>query len=139
MTIRTYLTISYLIVVILMASGMWITAHRLAAKLSATSLKSAQQGAERTIARTSQIAEDILTTYGETLVDSRVAGVSKGLALRLKGRDLTNYAALRQDPDLRSLATQKIEPPRKIDPEAQESQGNTAPTNRPPSWLFHGL
>ena len=91
---------------------------------------------KRTIARTSQIAEDILTTYGETLVDSRVAGVSKGLALHLKGRDLTNYAALRQDPNLRGLATQKIEPPRKIDHGAQDSQGNTAPTNQLQAGFF---
>jgi len=135
-TIRTYLTVSYLLVVMLMALGMWLTAQHLATSLSATNLKSAQQGAERTIARTSQIAADILTTYGETLVDSRVAGVSKGLALRLKGRDLTNYAALRRDPGLRDLATQKIEPPSKIDPGAEGDKRSTAPNNQLQAGFF---
>jgi class 3 adenylate cyclase/HAMP domain-containing protein len=126
MTIRFYLTISYLIVVILMAAGMWVTANRLAAKLSATNLESARQGVQRTIACTNQVAQDILTTYGEALVDNKVAGVSRGLALCLRGKNLVNYAALRQDPALRILATQKIEPPRKADP---EREGSTGPTN----------
>ncbi len=136
MTIRTYLIISYIVVIILMALGMWLTAHRLAAELSTTNLKSAQQGARRTIDRTSQIAADILTAYGESLVDSRVAGVARGLALRLKGRDLTNYAALRRDQELRALATQKIEPPKKIDAGAEGNKRSSAPNNQLQAGFF---
>ena len=80
MTIRTYLTLSYLFLIILMALGMWFTAHRLADKLTHDSLQNAQRGVQRTITSTSRIAEEVLTTYGEALVDSRVAGMSRGLA-----------------------------------------------------------
>jgi class 3 adenylate cyclase len=111
MTIRVYLTATYLGLVILMALGMWLTAHHLADNLTATGLKNAQAGVQRTVAATSLIAEKVLTTYGEALVDSKVAGVSKGLAMRLRDRDLKDYAALRQDPVLRRLATQKIDTP----------------------------
>ena len=111
MTIRTYLTLSYLFLIILMALGMWFTAHRLADKLTHDSLQNAQRGVQRTITSTSRIAEEVLTTYGEALVDSRVAGMSRGLAQRLKKRDLKNYAALRQDPDLRRIINQKIDTP----------------------------
>jgi len=111
MTIRRYLTASYLILVILMTLGMWFTAHRLARKLTTTGLKNANQGAKRSIEATSRIAEEVLTTYGEALVDNKVEGLSKGLAFRLKGRDLRDYDALRRDPILRRMATQKIDTP----------------------------
>ena len=111
MTIRTYLTLSYLLLIILMALGMWFTAHSLANKLTQDSLQNSRRGVERTITATSQIAEEVLTTYGEALVDSRVAGMGRGLANRLKGRDLKDYAALRRDPDLRRLINQKIDTP----------------------------
>jgi class 3 adenylate cyclase len=111
MTIRTYLTLSYLFLIILMGLGMWFTAHRLADQLTRDSLQNAQRGVQRTITSTSHIAEEVLTTYGEALVDSRVAGMSRGLVQRLKGRDLKNYAALRQDPDLRRIINQKIDTP----------------------------
>ena len=112
MTIRTYITLSYLLLIILMALGMWFTAHSLANKLTQHSLHNSRQGVERTVTATSQIAEEVLTTYGEALVDSRVVGVSRGLANRLKGRDLKDYAALRRDPDLRRVVNQKITPPK---------------------------
>ena len=111
MTIRTYITLSYLLLIILMALGMWFTAHSLATRLTQDSLQNSRRGVERTIAATSQIAEEVLTTYGEALVDSRVAGLGRGLANRLKGRDLKDYAALRRDPDLRRLVNQKIDTP----------------------------
>jgi hypothetical protein len=38
-------------------------------------------------------------------------GWARGLANRLKGRDLKDYAALRRDPDLRRLVNQKIDTP----------------------------
>ncbi len=111
MTIRRYLTASYLILVILMTLGMWFTAHRLARKLTTTGLKNANRDAQRSIEATSRIAEEVLTTYGEALVDNKVEGLSKGLALRLRGRNLKDYAALRRDPILRRMATQKIYTP----------------------------
>jgi HAMP domain-containing protein len=111
MTIRTYLTLSYLLLIVLMALGMWFTAQNLANRLTQDSLQNARRGVERTIAATNQIAEEVLTTYGEALVDSRVAGMSRGLANRLKGRDLKDYAALRRDPDLRRLVNRKIDTP----------------------------
>jgi hypothetical protein len=111
MTIRTHLTLSYLLLIILMALGMWFTAQHLADKLTQESLQNARQGVARTIGATSRIAEEVLTTYGEALVDSRVAGMGRGLTNRLQGRDLKDYAALRRDPDLRRLINQKIDTP----------------------------
>jgi hypothetical protein len=111
MTIRSYLTLSYLLLIILMTGGMWFTAQRLAETLTQESLQNARQGVARTIAATSKIAEEVLITYGETLVDSRVASMSRGLANRLKGRDLKDYAALRRDPALRRLISRKIDTP----------------------------
>jgi class 3 adenylate cyclase/HAMP domain-containing protein len=111
MTIRTYLTLSYLLLIILMGLGMWFTAHRLADQLARDSLENAQRGVQRTISSTTRIAEEVLTTYGEALVDSRVAAMSRGLANRLQGRDLKHYAALRQDPDLRRIINLKIDTP----------------------------
>lgn len=111
MTIRTYLTLSYLLLIVLMALGLWFNAHRLADRLTQDSLRNAQLGVQRTIAATSRIAEEVLTTYGEALVDSRVDGMTKGLAQRFKGKDLRNYAALRRDPALRRFVNVKIDTP----------------------------
>ena len=80
-------------------------------KLTTTGLKNANRGAQRSIEATSRIAEEVLTTYGEALVDNKVEGLSKGLALRMRGRNLRDYHALRRDPILRRMATQKIETP----------------------------
>lgn len=111
MTIRTYLTLSYLLLIILMALRMWFTAHSLADRITQDSLQNAQRGAQRTTTATSRIAEDILTTYGEVLVDSRVVGLSRGLAQRLQGQDLKDYSALRRAPDLRRMVNLKIDTP----------------------------
>ena len=56
-----------------------------------------------------------------------MSGGAKGLALRLKARNLSNYAALRQVRELRSLDTQKIEPPGKFNPELQKVHVNRSP------------
>lgn len=111
MTIRNYLIVSYLALILLMTLGMWGMADRLSKRLTAQSLANAERGAQRTIDATYRIAEKVLTTYGQWLVESKVEGVARGLAFRLKDRDLADYGKLRQDEVLRRMATQEIQTP----------------------------
>ena len=111
MSIRTYLTLSYLGLIILLTSGMWVMGDRLSARVAAQNLATAQKGSQKTIAANYRISEDLLTLYGQKIVEMKVEGVVKGLALRLKGRDIHDYARLRQDDSLRQTATQGIDTP----------------------------
>ncbi len=111
MSIRVYLVGSYLALVLLLVGGLWVMGYQVTGRLTQTSQENAEKGAQRTIAVTSQIAENLLTVYGEKIVTMKVQGVARGLALRLKGMDLTDYAKLRQNDTLRRVATQGISTP----------------------------
>ena len=111
MSIRTYLTLSYLGLIILLTGGMWVMGDRLSDRVSAQNLATAQKGSQKTIAANYQISEDLLTQYGQKIVEMKVEGVVKGLALRLKDRDIHDYARLREDDELRKTATQGIDTP----------------------------
>ncbi len=111
MSIRTYLTLSYAGMILLLILGMWVMSDHLAAQLAANNLATAQKGSQRTIAATYKIAEDVLTVYGEKMVQMKVEGVAKGLGLLMKGKDLHNYAQLRADEVIRKSATQGIQTP----------------------------
>ncbi|MFI5331899.1 MAG: adenylate/guanylate cyclase domain-containing protein [Desulfobaccales bacterium] len=111
MSIRTYLTLSYLGLIILLTGGMWVMGDRLSDRVAAQNLATAQKGSQKTIAANYQISEDLLTLYGQKIVELKVEGVVKGLALRLKNRDIHDYASLREDNELRKTATQGIDTP----------------------------
>lgn len=84
---------------------------QLSARVAAQNLATAQKGSQKTIAANYQISENLLTLYGQRIVEMKVEGVAKGLALRLKNRDILDYARLRQDDTLRQTATQGIDTP----------------------------
>jgi class 3 adenylate cyclase len=111
MSIRIYLGLSYLVLILLLSAGMWGLADYLAHRLTTQSLTNAQRGAQGIVDKSYQISEKVLTVMGERLVELRVEGVAKGLAYRLKDRDTSNYAKLREDEGLRKLATQPIQTP----------------------------
>ena len=109
-----------------MGLGMWLTAQRVATKISTISLKSAQRGLQQTSPSPANHIRDSHQVRGHPGGQQGVRG-AKGLALRLKARDLSNYEAPRQDWELRSLDTQKIEPPGKFNPELQKVHVNRSP------------
>ncbi len=111
MSIRTYLIISNLVLIILLVLGMLGMSDYLARRLTNQNLANAQRGAQKTIEATYQIAEKVLTVYGQRLVERDVEGAAKALAFRLKDRDLSDYAKLRQDEAIRRIATRESQTP----------------------------
>ncbi|MHB8066826.1 MAG: adenylate/guanylate cyclase domain-containing protein [Desulfobaccales bacterium] len=111
MSIRTYLILSNLVLIILLIFGMMGMARQLSERLTKQSLANAERGSRKNIEASYKIAENVLSVYGQRLVERDVEGAAKALAFRLTGRDLTDFGKLREDESLRRIATRDIETP----------------------------
>ena len=111
MGIRTYLILSNLVLIVLLIFGMLGMAEQLSQRLTKQSLANAERGSRKNIEASYKIAENVLSVYGQRLVERDVEGAAKALAFRLKGRDFTDYGKLREDESLRRIATRDIETP----------------------------
>lgn len=111
MSIRTYLILSNLALIILLVFGMLVMAGQLSQRLTKQSLANAERGSRKNIEASYKIAENVLSLYGQRLVERDVEGAAKALAFRLTNRDLTDYGKLREDESLRRIATRNIDTP----------------------------
>jgi len=107
MSIRTYLVLSYVALIIL-TLGLSEVFDRIAFKLAGRNLVIVQEALEGLTNANSQVSEEILTTYAEKMVEAKAEEVAKELAYLLGGRETYNYDQLRRDQRLRAIATQDI-------------------------------
>jgi class 3 adenylate cyclase/HAMP domain-containing protein len=108
MTIRTYLTLSYLALILLLTLGMWAISDRYLAKMTTRDLALAEEALLQATAANYQYAKQVLTQLGEYVVKDKAEDVARELAYVLKGIPTNDYTKLRQNPLFRKVAVQPI-------------------------------
>jgi class 3 adenylate cyclase len=108
MRLRTYLVLSYLAVILVMSVGMWAIFDRFMDRLTSRTLTLADTAANNVTAANGRVAEQVLTTMGEYVVQDKAEDVARELAHLLAGRKAYNYDQLRRDPKIRKVALQEI-------------------------------
>lgn len=108
MRIRTYLTLSYLGIVLLVTFGTLIIAEWIVQTLSDKNLLSAEDAVKSVTRANLQLSEDLLGLYGMRIVEMKAEEVADRLCHRLGGWPGYDYEQLRKDEQLRRLATQDI-------------------------------
>jgi len=111
MSIRSYLVLSYLALVLLITAGMLVGADLVGEKLRAQSLAFSENGVQQVVQANLRLSEEILKTYGEFSVEDIAEAVARELSYRLKGKKSYDYRTMRRDQTLRGTATQSIRTP----------------------------
>ena len=108
MRIRTYLTLSYLGIVLLVTFGTLILAEWIVETLAEKSVLSAEDAVNSLTTANLQLSEELLLMYGMRIVEMKADEVADRLSHRLGGKRDYDYENLRNDEQLRGLATQDI-------------------------------
>jgi HAMP domain-containing protein len=111
MSIRTQLLISYLVLISLLSLGMWAVDDRILSNLRENNLAFAEEGAVGITTANYRLAQEILTTYGQYIVEDKAADVATELSYDLGGKKTYNYEDLRRNKLLRKIAVQEIRTP----------------------------
>lgn len=108
MRIRTYLTLSYLGIVLLVTFGTLMLAEWIVETLAEKSVLSAEDTVNSLTTANLQLSEELLLMYGMRIVEMKADEVADRLSHRLGGKPDYDYEHLRNDEQLRGLATQDI-------------------------------
>jgi class 3 adenylate cyclase len=108
MRLRTYLILSYLALIVILVLGMWGIAKRVLGSLTEKTLASADSAVKQVTEAHLALSEKILTRLGEYIVQDKAEDVARELAHVLARKKINNYAQLRADPLVRSVALQEI-------------------------------
>lgn len=108
MRVRTYLTLSYLGIILLVTFGTLIIAEWIVRTLAEKNVLSAGDAVKSVTRANLQLSEDLLVLYGKRIVEMKAEEVADRLSHRLAGRPAYDYEQLRKDEQLRRLATQDI-------------------------------
>ena len=111
MRLRTYLILSYLALIAILFVGAWFIDAHVMGNLTQSSIRIADQAVNNVTAAHVLYSDRILTQIGEYVVKDKAEDVARELAYVLKGKQLDDYAKLRQDPRLRAIAIQSIYTP----------------------------
>jgi class 3 adenylate cyclase/HAMP domain-containing protein len=108
MSVRTYLLLSYLAIVILLMSGVYAMAEWSLHRLTTESMTLAEDSVIKASVANYEAYKKAITEYMEKIVEATATAVADQLSYILKGQKLYNYAELRQDDGYREIATQNI-------------------------------
>ena len=108
LSIRTYLLLSYLALILLLTVGMWAIANHFMYKLTERNLTLADASMQEVTTANVQLSEKILTRVGEYIIQDKAEDVARELAHYFKGKKSYDYAQIRHNPNLRKVAIQKI-------------------------------
>ncbi len=111
MSIRTYLILSYLALVFLLTVGMVVGAELVSNRLKEQNLAFTEDGVEQVTQSNLQISQEILTDYGEFVVEDFASDLAGLLGQMLGGKKSYDYSRMRRDSNLRRLATSEIRTP----------------------------
>jgi serine phosphatase RsbU (regulator of sigma subunit) len=111
MSIRTHLILAFLGIILLMALGVLLVAALIAERSKAHTIIFAEELVNQIEAANYRLSQEVLTRYGEFMVEEKAEHVAKELAGLLGGRKTYNYAKLRRDSRLREIAIQNIYTP----------------------------
>lgn len=108
MKIRTYLIVSYIVILGILAGGMLAISDITVCSISKSNLQATQQALGQLNLSNYQLSEKILTRYGEQLVDAKAEETASALSSVLAGKGPYDYEQMRKDPELKLLATQDV-------------------------------
>ncbi|MFZ5452526.1 MAG: adenylate/guanylate cyclase domain-containing protein [Thermodesulfobacteriota bacterium] len=111
MSIRTQLLLSYLILSLLLILGIWIVDDQILERMTQKNLLFAEENVGAITNANDQLAAQILTHYGQYIIEDKAADVATELAYVLKGQKPFNYQELRRNNHLRRIAIQEIHTP----------------------------
>ncbi|MHB9074528.1 MAG: adenylate/guanylate cyclase domain-containing protein [Desulfobaccales bacterium] len=108
MSVRTYLILSYIVLILLLTLGMWFVAHRFMTELTVQTLHIADASVQQVTVANDQLSEKILTNLGEYVVRDKAEDVVRELHYLLGNQKQYDYTQLRRNDKLRRAAVQKI-------------------------------
>ncbi len=111
MSIRTYLIVSYLALVLFITLGMLAGVDLVNQRLKERNITYAKEGVERLTRANMELSEKILSTYGEFMVEDLAQDVARELSLQIGNRKTYDYRKIRENPQLRRLATLEVRTP----------------------------
>jgi class 3 adenylate cyclase/HAMP domain-containing protein len=111
MSIRTYLILSYLLLIFLLTLGTLAGGLHIVEKLTSSNLGIAEDSIQGVTKANYQLSEQILTQMGKQIIDAKTEAAATELGYLLKMKKYRNYQELRRDEKIRAVATQKIYTP----------------------------
>ena len=111
MSIRTHLILAFLGITLLMALGFFLIGNWLAEISKADTISFARALVKKNEAANYRLSEQVLTRYGEFMVQEKAENVASELSHLLREKKYRNYRELRRDEKVRAVATQKIYTP----------------------------
>lgn len=108
MRIRTKLSISYFVIIIVTGVLMILLARAMVDGLLESNLEAVEQALATLEHANLELTQKRLTLSGERSVQLKCQEVAAVLALMLKGQGFSDYDRLRTDPELRKVATQPV-------------------------------
>ncbi len=109
MNIAARLLLSFMSIAVATSLGTAIFASWMVDELTRENMTATDNAVNALAEVNYDLSENILTRIGERMVDMKSAETAALLRAKLMGKDLSDYAALRKDPDLRSAAVQSIQ------------------------------
>ncbi len=108
MSIRTYLILSYLALVLLLMSGVYALAEWSLIRLTTETMTLAEDGVIKASVANYEAYKKAITDNMEKIIEATAAEVADQMSYILKGQKPYNYAELRKDENIREVATQDI-------------------------------
>ena len=114
MSICTQLLLSYWVLILVLSLGMWAVDDWILDQMTEKNLIFAEEGVTEITNANYTVAEQILTTYGQYIVEDKAATTASELSYLLRGEKTYNYENLRRNNLLRKVAVQEIRTPERV-------------------------
>lgn len=108
MRLRTRLTLAFAFITLFAITTLLVFAEIGIDRLTGRSAKMASAAVEKISEENYYLSEDVLTRYGEKMVEMKARNVANEISLYLDEREKFDYRQLREDKKLRAIATQVI-------------------------------
>lgn len=108
MRLRTRLTLAFAFIAVFAIAALLMIAEIGIDDLTGQNIKTAIDGVKEITEKNYELSENILTKYGEKIVEMKARSVANELSLLLAGREEYSYPELQEDKLLRRIATQDI-------------------------------
>jgi len=108
MRLRTRLILAFSLISVFSIAALLVIAEIGIDELTARSTETAAAGVNRIAEENYRLSEDILTRYGEKMVEMKARNAASEISLYLAGREDLDYRRLQEDARLRAIATPDI-------------------------------
>lgn len=108
MRLKTRLTLAFALVAVLAIGALLVITELGIDRLADRTTREAVEAVEKIAEENYRLSEEILTDYGEKVVEITARTAANEISLYLAGREEFDYQELRRDAELREIATQNI-------------------------------